>query len=298
MNKTLIVAKQSKYEYEREKFGLSHEQLVAKYSKEHANLEGILESHEVQIKNRQRIISLFNNADLILMCDLKDKISGFNKIFGYDLIISFGGDNSFTYTTHFAGDIPIMGINSDPKRSVGALCKWSADNLEQISEKIGRNEYKINNWTRLEAEVDGKKIAPATSEYFFGEKNAKDMSRHVLIYRGKEFEQKCSGILLATGAGSTGWYESASQYYWHEGRRFAKTDKKAAFIIREPYKYKPKEGDVLAGDLFEGEELVIHSLNDGQGFATSDCWEEFDFSRGKKAIIRISDKALKVLEPQ
>jgi len=291
MARILIVAKQSKYEYERKKFELSHEEIIAKYSAERANLEAILQSHDGQLKTRLTLQELLPDARLIMMDQLKE------QILDYDMVISLGGDNSFIYVTHFIGNIPILGINSDPRRSTGALCAVTANSIERVAKSIQNEKFRIENWTRLQATIDGKLITPATSEYFFGEKLRKDMSRHILIYRGKEYEQKSSGIIIATGAGSTGWYDSANRFSWPGGDRFDKTEQKAAFIVTEPYRYVALPSDVHASYILAGEELILHSLNDGDGYATADSWEEFDFSRGRKAVIRISDKPLKIIIP-
>ncbi len=282
----LIVSKQSKYEYEREKFGLSDTDLREKYKNENANLEAILSSHEAQLRSRAQLKELMPNADIISMKELTKPISG------YDLVISFGGDNSFTYVSHFVGSTPLMGVNSDPTRSTGALCAWNSQDLGNVTARIMDGKYEIQEWPRLQATIDGKTITPTTSEYFFGEKESKDMTRHVLVYRGKKYEQKNSGVVIATGAGSTGWYDSANKYLFPQGNQFSKTEKKAVFIIREPYKPKPDEA--LAGELLPGEKLIIHSLNDAHGCVSADSWEEYDFTRGQTAIVEISDKPLRV----
>lgn len=261
MARILIVAKQSKYEYERKKFELSHEEIIAKYSAERANLEAILQSHDGQLKTRLTLQELLPDARLIMMDQLKE------QILDYDMVISLGGDNSFIYVTHFIGNIPILGINSDPRRSTGALCAVTANSIERVAKSIQNEKFRIENWTRLQATIDGKLITPATSEYFFGEKLRKDMSRHILIYRGKEYEQKSSGIIIATGAGSTGWYDSANRFSWPGGDRFDKTEQKAAFIVTEPYRYVALPSDVHASYILAGEELILHSLNDGDGLS-------------------------------
>ena len=288
--KILIVAKESKYEWERKKLGLSHEGLIKKYSAEGANLEAILKGHERQTESLAKLVQLLPDADTIKMSELKDKIAG------YDLVIAFGGDNSFQLISHYIREAPIMGINSDPERSTGALCAWSASRLEEVVSAIKNSAFTIENWTKLDATIDGVPLTQATSEYFFGEDRRKDMSRHVMVYRGKTFEQKSSGIIIATGAGSTGWYDSAGRYIFQKSNKVPKTEQRAVFVITEPY--HPKADDVLAGELLPGEVLVIYSLNDAKGYATTDSWEEYDFSRGKKAAIQLSDTPLRVAVPR
>ena len=52
---------------------------------------------------------------------------------------------------------------------------------------------------------------------------------------------------------------------------------------------------MLEGVLEKGQELRIHSLNDNKGILTADCIEEYEFKRGAEAVIRLSDKPLRVV---
>jgi len=275
--KTLIIAKQTKYEYEKEKFKLSHEEICQKYKSEHANLEAIIQSHSRQIEAREKLAKLLPKSEIKLMKDLE-------QITDYDAIISLGGDNSFTYISHYVDEIPIFGVNSDPARSTGALCEWT--DLEQLANALRENQYQTEGWTRLSADIDGKKISSATSEYFFGETRRKSMSRQVIEWRGQKIEQKSSGIIISTGAGSTGWYNSAG------GKPFSRTQPLAKFIVTEPYRT-----NLFSGEIEKGETLTIHSLNDEEGCASADSWEDYSFQRGQSAKIKIG-KPLFVAKPR
>ena len=211
---------------------------------------------------------------------------------GWDLIIVLGGDNSFTFVSHWDAGIPILGINSDPKRSVGCLTRLAISDSEDaydLVEMLDFQEFDVVEWQRLSATIDGKLIVPATSEYFFGEKLRANMSRHVLVYQDMEIEQKSSGIIFATGAGSTGWYRSATK---HSKETWAPEKKKAKFVITESY-----DSPVEHGELGPGEEVILYSLNDGEGYCSSDSWDEFAFTRGSEARVRL-DRPLNVVVPR
>jgi hypothetical protein len=293
-NKVLIVTKESKYEYERAKFNLSHDEILRKYSGEKANVEAILKSHDAQVASRQELRKLLPDSPVISLSspDLR------NIVNRYDTVIAFGGDNSFSYVSHFLDSIPIMGINSDPSRSVGALCAWDARRLDETIRSLQEGKFEIEEWTRLTAQLNGTTLSPATSEYFFGEDRRKDMSRHLMVYRGTEIETKGSGVIVSTGAGSTGWYDSAIRFLHPNGKNFLKTEEKAAFVVTEPYRFRADPRHVYEGEILPDEEIVLHSLNDGSGYATSDCWEEYDFFRGKRAAVKISEEPLRVITPK
>ena len=288
----LLVNKHSKYEWEKEKFNLSHDEIVKKYSKERANVDAILMSHDKQLEVRNMVKEFIPNTDMCFMSEAPKFLSNSN----YDLVIVLGGDNSFTYVSHHIKDTPILGVNSDPDRSVGCLTKFSiknADDVIDLATMIDFNEFDIEKWTRLEAFIDGEQIVSASNEYYFGERMANKMSRHVLVYDGKEYEQKCSGILIATGAGSTGWYGSAMSPV--SCSSFSPTKNMGSFVVREPYSLGGSTFHY--GKLNSGEEIILYSLNDDDGMVSVDSWEEFPFTRGSEARIHLG-RPLNVIIPR
>lgn len=280
--KILTIIKHSKFEWEKIQFGWTDDELKNKLIKEKANLDTILKSHDKQLEVRENFKNIFK-SDFLMLDEVK-------IITGYDLIIVLGGDNSFTNISHHIKDAMILGVNSDPERSVGSLTKWSINNINDIkylSSLIENKKYGIESWTRLKAKVDGKDITQATSEYFLGEKLRSQMSRHILELNGKKIEQKCSGLLIATGVGSTGWYKSASKSpdLWPKDALYAK------FLATELYSGDVKNGYISGDDI-----LKIYSLNDNDGCLSVDAWEHILFERGMLAEISIGSP-LKVLIP-
>lgn len=281
--KILIVAKQSKYEWEKQKFGLSHDELTTKYSSERANLDAILLSHEKQIQVRERIKDIIPSATICTMEKSPEYLTDeMVKEREWDMIIVVGGDNSFTFVSHWAADIPVLGVNSDPVRSVGALTRWAIhddQSIYDLVEIIDFHEYDIHSWSKLGATIDGRIITSASNEYFFGERQSCKMSRHVLVYKGQEYEQKSSGIIISTGAGSTGWYSSV------RGKQavFDPTWDIGAFVVREPY--DPDGSGCYAGEIDSNDEIILYSLNDDEGIVSIDSWGEFPFLRGSEARI-------------
>jgi len=286
----LIVAKYSKLEWEMKCSGQSQDQILAKYSKERANVEAILKSHEKQLAVRKLFTSAFQ-CNIVMLEDVPKVAVNL-----YDLIIILGGDNSFTYASHFVHSTPILGINSDPDRSSGCLTRCAIkteQDVYDLVEALDFNDFNIESWARLEATLDGAKLTPATSEYFLGERLRKYMSRHVLVYKGQEIEQKCSGLIVATGAGSTGWYKSALS----DGvtSTWEPKDKVASFLTTEAYSQGARSSP-HSGWLEEGEEIKVYSLNDNDGHISIDSWEERPFNRGSEVKIYLGEP-LQVLVP-
>ncbi len=286
--KKLVINKHSKYEFERKTLNLSHDELTAKYQKERANLNAIMQGHEHQLAIREQMQNFMPNATFRMMDEI-------NKIItGYDLVIVLGGDNSTTKVSNHIEDTPIIGVNSDPDRSVGHLTRWAMHDKHDVMdfiEMLDFHKYEIEEWQRLEATLDGKLITRATSEYYFGERMRNKMSRHVLLFGEKEYEQKCSGIVIATGCGSSGWYRSITG----NNTMWKPTCDVSAFVVSEPY--NPQRDGCYRGELAPGSEIVLYSLNDDEGIASADSWSEFPFTRGTEARI-YPGRPLNVLIPR
>lgn len=300
----LLIAKRSKYEWERARLSLSHDELIAKYSSEHANITAIMESHERQLSARRLVEEVVGKPALTLD-DFQDTYwrscvdDGVFADRRPDMVVVLGGDNSFTAVAQRSYSVPVLAINSDPVLSVGCLTRWRVDTFEELGKltaAIRYGDYNIEEWTRLESNL--LPTVPAISEYYLGETKRKDMSRFVIEdpIMGP-VEQKCSGIIIATGVGSTGWYTSANTDRTVEENKFAPTDKIAKYVVTEPYRYKNNDGLTLKrGEIMPGYELVIHSLNDSGGLISADSWLEAPFTRGTTAKIKLGEPA-KVVVP-
>lgn len=286
-----IVPKLSKVEWDMRCLGLDYESLVQKYRDEGANVETILSSHATQQASLGKLRQIFDPSQFIARDDLAESVNQ-----DADLVIAFGGDNHFVYVSHFAKSAMILGINSDPQRSDGALTSLTADQCEEALQALTRGDYSIEEWPRLEALVNGKPLPLTTSELFVGERERVYMSRYVLKHGDVEETQKSSGLLITTGAGSTGWYDSACRYLHPDGNVFARTEPKFVFLATEPSKGRLNRSKLLEGTVQAGESLRIQSLNDSSGLVSVDSLDEVLFSRGATLEVRISPHALKVIK--
>ncbi len=291
LSKAVIVPKLSKYELDMRRYILAHDQLMEKYRQEGIDIKKIMNSHERQKNALNELKRYFSEQQFIPRDNLTSDIAA-----KASLIISFGGDEHFKYVSHFVDNGLIMGINSDPLTSEGVLNYFVVDGIEEKLKKLEKGDYAIEEWTRVNAELNRHPVALATSDYLLSKDRRKDMSRHVLEYRNMKEEQKSSGLLVVSGAGSTGWYDSASGDLYPNGDKFPKNADYAKFFVTEPYRGRLTRCRMRLGILEKGEELIVRSLNDDSGILTADSVEDYPFNRGAKAVIKISDKPLRVVK--
>ncbi|HIH18290.1 MAG TPA: hypothetical protein HA282_00935 [Nanoarchaeota archaeon] len=291
-NRAIVVPKMSMYELDMHRFRLGHQELMQKYARDGFDIDRIIGSHERQQEAKMASGKMFGEENFIhydrLTQDLLAQASA---------VVALGGDNHFQYVSHFVQDTLVIGVNSDPLTSEGALTSFTTSTLEEFLPQLEKGAFSVEEWTRLECKLNGKELPLAICDYFLGEKERSYMSRHLLKLGEKEEDQKCSGLLVATGAGSSGWYDSACRYLHPEGNPFAKNEKSARFLVTEPYHGKLNGYSMLEGKVGEGETLQVISANDACGVVTVDSIESYEFSRGMKAEIGISHIPLRVVIP-
>ncbi|MCB1139460.1 MAG: NAD(+)/NADH kinase [Leptospiraceae bacterium] len=301
----VVCIKRTKWQRDLERYG-DQDFLKRIYDlQNHAYLK-VYSSHERQLQNLERLQTMLPEARFIYREDLVTYEPSADQV-----LVSLGGDNHFVYCARFAGSDPILAINSDPVTSTGSLLYFDT---ESFLKKLGRKEKKPEaanlqpsitrqeRWTMIEADLhypDGRivKTGPCISEISIRNAFPDAMSRYVLSVEGEPpEEQKSSGLLIATGAGSTGWFRNclppAIQRSSHA--TFGREEEVYRIVAREPgfkagrkYRFRYRSMDT--------QELHVVSEMDGE--FTVDAHEErrFPFPPATQALIRLSQQRLHVV---
>ncbi len=208
-----------------------------------------------------------------------------------DLVISVGGDGTVLNTAHYVtDDTPVLTVKSD-QRSLGALCTVDAFDFEKALERIVRDDFKIESWTRVEGRI-GNKTDLALNEILVGPKYTPGTARYEVCFGNIREKQMSTMITASTGAGSTALYANIPG---NEGV-FSRTARELRFIVAlysASADYKLVKGAISLGQILE-----IRSLMNIGGIVSFDGDTHkrmHDFSRGKTIQIKVSDKPLKVI---
>jgi len=279
----LLIPKKSKLQWDLDRFHLTPRVLLARYRREGVNAARIMASHERQMRALQKVREMFPEAEVIA----QEKIST-KALAGAFLIIALGGDNHFQHVSHFAGDSVVAGVNSDPILSEGSLTNFTPEQLEKVADRFHKGRFGVDYWTRLQVTLNGKKLHElALSEVFLGEASRCQMSRYRVSVGGRSELQKCSGLVVATGAGSSGWYDAAGRYLFPRGNRFSKTKACFRFLATEPFHGRLSKLFLLHGTVNRKETLKVRSMNDLCGVITLDSQLEVPFPEGSEAVISL-----------
>ncbi|TGL11088.1 STAS domain-containing protein [Leptospira levettii] len=290
--KIVVVFKRTKYELDLETYGSI--QAYKEVTKQNPDVfQRTYESHERQIRSREYLKThVFPKADFVFR-EHFDPDTGSN----YDLVVAHGGDNHFTYVAHLVGSTHLIGCNSDPDSSVGALLGFTA---EELGEAVKHNfkQTKVESWSLLETEIvypNGTKLktVPAVCELSIRNNSPDLTSRFWISYLDKKEEQKCSGLLVYTGAGSTGWISSCFP------KKFPPFSKHEPFfhVYSREIRVKSRETEFSLADFRALDQVEVISEMNG-GLAVDSLTERhYPFPPYAKAVIKLSPEKLFVVVP-
>lgn len=289
-----IAVKRSKWERDLIRYG-SREAVEHLYAIQNNATAKIYQSHQRQATAAQELRAALPTATWLERSALPE-----TDFSNFDCVLSLGGDNHFVYVSGFLPPgMPVIGVNSDPQTSHGSLLNFDATQVLSVLPNSKSVSFDLEHWTRIECVLtypDGssKRTPLCTSEISVRNAFPDLISRYLIRLDQPEWEeQKSSGLILATGAGSTGWYRNAHSMAEQDAVVFAKDAPLFRFIARElgaTHRYQFRRAQ-----LERGATLEVVSEMDGQVSIDTHPEFTFDFPPGTTARFQVSDSALSVV---
>jgi len=151
----------------------------------------------------------------------------------HGMVVAVGGDGTLLAASHAALDIPVVGINSRPGRSVGYFCAAEPADFVRVLDDILGGLRTPTELMRLDLHINGRRQSPpALNDILYAGANPAATTQYRLRCGEQEEMQKSSGIWVATPAGSTGGILAAA------GQKRPLGDSQMQFRIREAYRGK------------------------------------------------------------
>lgn len=230
-----------------------------------------------------------------------------NMIFGKkDIVIAVGQDGLIANVMKYLDGQPLLGVNPDTSRWNGVLLPFVAGQLKDILPQIIRGKYKERQVTMAEAVTkDGQQML-AVNDLFVGCRTHTS-ARYSITWNEEQENQSSSGIIISTGLGATGWYQSVMVQLermtelFHCGtimdRPLAWDDNQLTFVVREPFPSLITQAGIVYGKICTGDDFRIISKMPENGVVFSDGIEEdaISFHAGMEITIRIADKKGKLV---
>ncbi len=216
-----------------------------------------------------------------------------------DIVVVIGQDGLVANTLKYLKGNPVIALNPDTQRWDGVLLPFVPRDLPFVLHDVLANRRATKSITLAEAETNDGQTMLAVNDLFIGPKSHTS-ARYTLSYRGQSEVQSSSGLIVSTGLGSTGWFQSilamakgisgvsASPY---ERCGFAWDAPMLQFSVREPFPSKQTDATLVTGAIDTGDRFTIESHMPENGVIFSDGVESdfLGFNSGATVNIRISD---------
>ena len=223
-----------------------------------------------------------------------------------DVVVTLGQDGLVANTAKYAGVQPIVAVNPEPSRFDGILLPFLPDQARVAVTHVLENKAKVREVTLASVTLgDGQRLL-AFNDLFIGARS--HVSALYRISCGDRSEvQSSSGVLVSTGAGSTGWVSSVFNMASGisgfcggktlQGIRMHWEDPRLLYIVREPFLSRHSEIGIVAGMLATGEQLHFESLMPSGGAIFSDGIEAdyLEFNSGAVAAVAAAEQRARLV---
>lgn len=155
------------------------------------------------------------------------------------------------------------------------------DELRDVVTRTLANKVDSKSITFAEARTNDGQVMRAVNDLFIGPKSHTS-ARYILNWQGKSELQSSSGIIVSTGFGSTGWFQSVlagamgvTQVRNHALRSgFGWDERRLQFSVREPFPSRTTGVSLVFGAITRQAPLRLESQMPENGVIFSDGIEE------------------------
>lgn len=220
-------------------------------------------------------------------------------------VVVLGQDGLVANTAKYVRGLPIIGVNPDPSRYDGVLLPFQVNEARRCVQRVLKDAAAVRTVTMGRADLNDGQSLLAFNDFFIGCQS--HGSARYRIEQGPHSEQhSSSGVIVSTGAGSTGWLSSvynmvkgfsSSSNDTQDLSSMGWEDRALAWVVREPFKSKVSSANMVVGKIEEGVSLGIESLMSERGVIFSDGIEAdaLEFNTGSIVSIRVADQVARLV---
>lgn len=202
---------------------------------------------------------------------------------------------------------PILALNPDPRRVDGVLIPFAVEETAEWVARALAGKAPLKPVTMAQAALNDGQTLYAFNDLYLG-RSTHVSARYRLEYAGRAEDHSSSGLIVSTGAGSTGWLRSvvtgaalvtagitgeditppAPETYrlpWEADELY--------FAVREPFTSRTSQANLVFGKLTARQPLVVRSYMPEGGVIFSDGIEADYVSFNAGAVATISVAARK-----
>ena len=210
-----------------------------------------------------------------------------------DLVLVIGQDGLVPNVAKYLDGQRVIGVNPDPTLYDGLLVRHRVEALGDLLADAAASRLRVEARTMVEAKLDDGQRLLALNEVFIGCRT--HQSARYRIERGAARErQSSSGLIVATGTGSTGWARSISRDRRAAVALPAPAEPALAFFVREAFPSVATGTTITEGCLGAGDPLTLVSEMNEDGVVFGDGIEDdrLTFGWGVRAAVGVARERL------
>jgi NAD+ kinase len=211
----------------------------------------LLASHESHVGTRANIEAALQSRGVRYKAFYRARQVDYTP---YDFVISVGGDGTFLEAARQITTQPILGVNSDPERSVGAFCPVTRDSFDAALDQVLSGACETVPLNRMFLIRDDKPLRfLALNDVLISHASPAAMSKYRLTVGDATEDHNGSGLWICAAAGSTGGIRSAG------GKVMARRSKRLQYKPRELYSAVDDQYQLCGGIIPAACPLIIES---------------------------------------
>jgi len=226
-----------------------------------------------------------------------------------DLVVTIGIDGLVVNTAKYLDGQPIIAVNPDPRNIDGLLLPFNVQTAPAMARQVLKNQFQTREISMAEARLNDGQSLLAFNDLFIGVRSHVS-ARYLIRLEGREEHHSSSGVIVSTGAGSTGWLSSLFNMAngMLAGFSSAETQPLPAFrldweadqlifVVREPFASKTSGASLTCGRITAQEPLLIESEMPDGGVIFSDGVEAdfLAFNAGATATISLAERKTRLV---
>jgi len=225
-----------------------------------------------------------------------------------DLVVTVGIDGLVVNTAKYLNGQPLIAVNPDPAHIDGLLLPFKVQDAPQAARQVLKDQFKTRQISMAEARLNDGQSLLAFNDLFIGVRSHIS-ARYLIRSAGQEEHHSSSGVIVSTGAGSSGWLSSlfnmanglldgfASESTHLPPFRLDWEADQLVFVVREPFSSKTSGINLTCGRISAESPLQIESEMPDGGVIFSDGVESdfLAFNAGAIASINLADRKTRLV---
>ena len=211
-----------------------------------------------------------------------------------DAIVAIGQDGLVANVAKYLHGQPVLGINPSPDLYDGVLLRVPLDRFEASLRAAAARRADLERRTMVEAVLDTGETLLALNEIFVGHRSHQS-ARYRISASGKSEDQSSSGLIVASGTGTTGWARSIAEM---TGSRLgiAADEAAVAYLVREPFPSRATGTGLRSGKITSERLEVVSRMNEGGAVFADGIEQDFlAFDWGRRVAIGPATEALNLV---